>query len=123
MILRQSRLLVADNSGARIAMCIGIPGRPPTHASVGRLIKVAIKEIKPGVTLKVRPGEVHNALIIRCRQMLQRNDGRTIKFDENACVLLGADLKPIGTRVSGPIPMELKKGNWLKILSLSSRVI
>lgn len=123
MIFRQTRLLVADNTGAKVAMCIGIQGRPALQASVGRLIKVTIKEVRSGATLKVRPGEVHNALVVRCRQGLARPDGRTLRFDENAVVLLGPDLKPLGSKVHGPVPMELKAGNWLKVLSLSSRVI
>ena len=123
MILRQTRLLVADNTGAKIAMCIGMTGRPASHATIGRVIKVTIKEVKSGVALKVRPGEVHNALVVRCRQDMARGDGRTLRFGENACVLLSPDMKPIGTRVNGPVPLELKKGNWLKVLSLSSRVL
>ena len=115
--------MVADNTGAKVAMCIGILGKPFDVASTGRLIKVTIKEVRKNVQLKVRPGEVHNALIVRCRQGMLREDGRTIRFDENACVLLGPDLKPLGSRVMGPVPLELKKGSWLKVLSLSSRVI
>jgi large subunit ribosomal protein L14 len=123
MIFRQSKLLVADNTGAKVAMCIGMSGRPAFEATIGRLIKVTIKEVRSGVTLKVRPGEVHNALVIRCRQNLQRDDGRVLRFDENACVLLGPDYKPLGNKVNGPVPLELKKSNWLKVLSLSSRVV
>lgn len=152
MILRHTRLVVADNTGAKIAMCIGMLGRPLLYASIGRIIKVTIKEMHPldvffhgsnhtsasltdaattpganmgssGTGPKVRPGEVHNALLIRCRQNLQRPDGRILRFDDNAIVLLGKDMKPLGTKVFGPVPMELKKGNWLKVLSLSSRVV
>lgn len=155
MILKHTRMLVADNTGAKIAMCIGFRGRPMDNATVGRVIKVTIKEIKSGwasassarsssltggsaaggatggaaggtgggMQLKVRPGEVHNALVVRCRQMLQRNDGRILQFGDNAIVLLTNDLKPLGTKVFGPVPIELKKGGWLKILSLSSRVV
>lgn len=123
MIFRQTRMLVADNTGAKVAMCIGMAGKPADHATVGRVIKVTIKEVRSGVQLKVKPGEVHNALVVRCRQNLARDDGRILRFDENAVVLLSPDGKPLGTRVSGPVPMELKAGNWLKVLSLSSRVI
>lgn len=123
MIFRQTRLLVADNTGAKVAMCIGMSGRPADHATIGRVIKVTIKDVRSSANLKVRPGEVHNALVIRCRQNLQREDGRTIRFDDNAAVLLSPDFKPLGTKVNGPVPLELKKGNWLKVLSLSSRVI
>lgn len=123
MIFRQTRLLVADNTGAKVAMCIGMRGRPALEASIGRLIKVTVKEVRSGAVLKVRPGEVHNALVVRCRQGLSRPDGRLLRFDENAVVLLGPDLKPLGSKVHGPVPMELKTGNWLKVLSLSSRVV
>ncbi|PJF18286.1 50S ribosomal protein L14 [Paramicrosporidium saccamoebae] len=123
MIFRQTRLLVADNTGAKVAMCIGMTSRPADHATIGRVIKVTIKEIRSGIQPKVRPGEVHNALVVRCRQNLSRDDGRVLRFDENAVVLLGQDFKPMGTKVNGPVPMELKKGNWLKVLSLSSRVV
>lgn len=127
MILRQTRLKVADNTGAKIVMCFGILGYPRQHASVGRVIKVTVKEVyrpsEGGPPLRVRPGQVCNALVIRCRQNLQRDDGRVIRFDDNAAILLTRDFKPIGSKVSGPVPLELKKGNWLKVLSLSSRII
>lgn len=123
MILRQTRLLVADNTGAKVAMCIGMAGKPADHATVGRVIKVTIKEVRSGVALKVKPGEVHDALVIRCRQNMARDDGRVLRFDENAVVLVGPDGKPLGTKVHGPVPLELKKANWLKVLSLSSRVV
>ena len=124
MIFRQTRLVVADNTGARVAQCIGMLGHPQDEARIGRVIKVAIKEIKPSApNLKVKPGQVHNALVIRQRQQMGRSDGRVLRFDDNAVVLLTPDMKPLGTRVVGPVPQELRKGNWLKILSLSSKVI
>jgi large subunit ribosomal protein L14 len=133
MILKQTRLIVADNTGGKVAMCIGMLGKPSHVASIGRIINVAIKEAKPIPTnehssssssgAKVKQGQVHKALVIRTRKEFQRPDGRVLRFDDNACVLLAPDLKPLGTRVIGPVPMELKKGNWLKVLSLSSKVI
>jgi large subunit ribosomal protein L14 len=124
MIFRQTRLVVADNTGARVAQCIGMLGHPQDEARIGRVIKVAIKEIKSSApNLKVKPGQVHNALVIRQRQQMGRSDGRVLRFDDNAVVLLTPDMKPLGTRVVGPVPQELRKGNWLKILSLSSKVI
>lgn len=117
-------MAVADNTGAKVAMCIGMPGRPQDHARIGRIIKVTIKELKSNISSpKVRPGEVHNALLIRARQNLQRADGRVLRFDDNACILLGNDLKPLGTKVFGPVPMELRLGNWFKVLSLSSKIV
>ena len=133
MILKQTRLIVADNTGGRVAMCIGMLGKPNHVASIGRIINVAIKEAKPipaseqssnsGGGGKVKQGQVHKALVIRTRKEFQRPDGRVLRFDDNACVLLAPDLKPLGTRVVGPVPAELKKGNWLKVLSLSSKII
>lgn len=124
MIYRQTVLNVADNTGARIAQCIGIHRKPADVASVGRLIKVAIKDIRNNVMdLKVKPGQVHNALIIRQRKELRRGDGRCIRFDENACILLGPDFKPLGTKVIGPVPSELRKNNWLKTLNVAFKVI
>jgi len=124
MLFRQSRMVIADNTGGKIAMCIGMTKKPAQVARIGRVIKVSIKENRTGFpNVKVRPGEVHNALVVRCKQNMARDDGRVLRFDENAVVLLGPDFKPLGTKVHGPVPMELKKGNWLKILSLCSRVI
>lgn len=134
MILKQTRLIVADNTGGKVAMCIGMLGKPSHVASIGRIINVAIKEAKPipeqsgnsnsgASNGKVKQGQVHKALVIRTRKEFQRPDGRVVRFDDNACVLLAPDLKPLGTRVIGPVPAELKKGNWLKVLSLSSKII
>lgn len=137
MILKQTRLIVADNTGGKVAMCIGMLGKPSHVASIGRIINVAIKEAKPipeqsttnssssgsGAGGKVKQGQVHKALVIRTRKEFQRPDGRVVRFDDNACVLLAPDHKPLGTRVIGPVPAELKKGNWLKVLSLSSKII
>lgn len=124
MIYRQTILQVADNTGARVAQCIGLHGKPLDVASVGRLIKVAIKDIRTNVSdLKVKPGQVHNALIIRQKKEMKRADGRYVRFNENTCILLGLDFKPLGTKVMGPVPSELRKGDWLKILNITSRVI
>ena len=142
MILRQTRLLVADNSGAKVAMCIGMLGKPDHVAAIGRVITVAIKDARPvpqgtastttgpngsaasgSAGGKVRRGQVHRALVIRTKKEFQRADGRVLRFDDNACVLLTPDFRPLGTRVTGPVPMELKRGNWLKVLSLSSKVV
>lgn len=135
MILKQTRLIVADNTGGKVAMCIGMLGKPSHVASIGRIINVAIKEAKPipeqgnsgtptgAAGGKVKQGQVHKALVIRTRKEFQRPDGRVVRFDDNACVLLAPDHKPLGTRVIGPVPAELKKGNWLKVLSLSSKII
>ena len=116
-----TRLVVADNSGARVAMCIGILGHPSNVARPGRLLTVTIKDAKP--SSKIKSGTIQRALLIRCRKETPRGDGRWVRFGDNAVVLLAKDFKPIGSRVFGPVAGELRKGNWLKILSLSNRVI
>lgn len=121
MIFPMTRMAVVDNSGARVAMCIGILGHPQGVARAGRLLTVTIKDAK--ANSKVRQGTIHKALLVRCKKEAPRGDGRWIRFDDNAVVLLGPDLKPLGTRVSGPVDSALKMGNWLKVLSLSNRVI
>lgn len=120
MIQIMTKLAVADNSGAKLVRCIGIKGTPKL-ASVGRLLTVSVKEALPGG--KVKPGEKHKALLIRCRKEWSRPDGRRIRFDDNACILLTSELKPIGSRLFGPVPFELRRGNWLRVLGLSGRQV
>ncbi len=120
MIQPASRLVIADNTGARVAMCIGMLGKNHV-ASVGRVISVTIKKVKPGA--KVKQGEVHKAVIVRTKKELGRDDGRWVKFDDNAAVLLTPDFKPMGTRVIGPVAAELRKLNWMKIVSLAEKII
>jgi large subunit ribosomal protein L14 len=120
MIQVMSKLTVADNSGAKLVRCIGMQGIPKV-ASIGRLLTVSIREAKPGG--KVKPGEKYKALLVRCRKEWARPDGRWIRFEDNACVLLGTDLKPVGSRIVGPVPLELRRGNWLRVLGLSARQI
>lgn len=115
-----TKLLVADNSGARLVRCIGMKGIPKV-ASIGRLLTVSIREARPGS--KVKPGEKYKALLIRCKKEVGRADGRYIRFSDNACVLLNAELKPVGSRVTGPVPLELRRGGWLRLLSLGSKAI
>lgn len=121
MIMPQTRLLVADNTGARIVQCIGVPGGSNRVASIGRIITVSIKSARPDA--KVEPGQIHRALVIRTRKEVGRGDGRYIRFDDNAVVLLQPDGKPLGTRVLGPVPQELRRGNWLKLLNVTSRIV
>ena len=121
MIYAQTKLVVADNSGAKLIQCIGMIGKKKV-ASVGRIITVAIKSVKDN-TAKVKQGEVHRALVVRTKKHIQRPDGQVIRFDDNAAILLTADFSPMGTRVFGPVAHELYKGNWTKVLSLATRVI
>lgn len=122
MIQMQSVLDVADNSGARRVMCIKVlGGTRRRYAGIGDIIKVSVKEAIPRG--KVKKGEVLNAVIVRTKKGVRRADGSAIRFDENAVVLLNAQLQPIGTRVFGPITRELRGENFMKIISLAPEVI
>ncbi len=122
MIQMQSVLDVADNSGARRVMCIKVlGGTKRRYAGIGDVIKVSVKEAIPRG--KVKKGEVLNAVIVRTKKGIRRPDGSTIRFDENAVVLLNAQLQPIGTRVFGPITRELRGDNFMKIISLAPEVL
>ena len=122
MIQMQSILDVADNSGARRVMCIKVlGGTRRRYAGIGDVIKVSVKEAIPRG--KVKKGEVLNAVIVRTKKGVRRPDGSTIRFDENAVVLLNAQLQPIGTRVFGPITRELRGENFMKIISLAPEVL
>jgi large subunit ribosomal protein L14 len=122
MIQMRTRLEVADNSGAREVMCIKVLGSSHRrYAGIGDVIKVSIKDAIPNG--KVKKGEVHNALIIRTRSGVRRNDGALIRFDSNAVVLLNEQLQPIGTRIFGPVTRELRTENFMKIVSLALEVL
>ena len=122
MIQVRTILDVADNSGARRVMCIKVCGS--THrryAGVGDVIKVAIKDAIPEG--KVKKGEVSFALVVRTKDGVRRSDGSLIRFDDNAVVLLNAQMQPIGTRVFGPVTRELRTEQFMKIVSLALEVI
>jgi large subunit ribosomal protein L14 len=122
MIQMRTMLDVADNSGARRVMCIKVlGGTRRRYAGIGDIIKVSVKEAIPRG--KVKKGEVLNAVIVRTKKGVRRNDGSAIRFDENAVVLLNAQLQPIGTRVFGPITRELRGENFMKIISLAPEVL
>ena len=122
MIQMQSRRDVADNSGAKDLMCIKVlGGSKRRYASIGDIIKVAIKEASPKG--RVKKGEVYNAIVVRTSKGVRRNDGSLIKFDNNAAVLLNAKLEPIGTRIFGPVTRELRTERFMKIVSLAPEVI
>lgn len=122
MIQMQTMLDVADNSGARRVMCIKVlGGTRRRYAKIGDVIKVSVKEAIPRG--KVKKGEVLNAVIVRTKKGVRRSDGSSIRFDDNAVVLLNAQLQPIGTRVFGPITRELRGENFMKIISLAPEVL
>jgi large subunit ribosomal protein L14 len=122
MIQMQTRLSVADNSGARDVMCIKVlGGSHKRYARIGDIIKVSIKDAIPRG--KVKKGDVVNAVVVRTRKGVRRPDGSIIRFDSNAAVLLNTTLQPIGTRIFGPVTRELRNEKFMKIISLAPEVI
>ena len=122
MIQEQSILTIADNSGARRVMCIKVlGGSKRRYAHVGDVIKVAIKEAIP--TGKVKKGTVADAVVVRTRKDIKREDGSSIRFDDNAAVLINTQKQPIGTRIFGPVSRELRNKDFMKIISLAPEVI
>ena len=122
MIQMQTKLDVADNSGARVVQCIKVlGGSHRRYASIGDVIKVSIKEAIPRG--KVKKGEVYNAVVVRTAKGVRRADGSLIRFDGNAAVLLNNKLEPIGTRIFGPVTRELRSERFMKIVSLAPEVL
>ena len=122
MIQTQTVLEIADNSGARRVQCIKVlGGSHRRYARVGDIIKVSVKEAIPRG--KVKKGDVLNAVVVRTRQGVRRQDGSLIRFDENAAVLLNANKQPIGTRIFGPVTRELRSEQFMKIVSLAPEVL
>lgn len=121
MITKQTRLDVADNTGARSVMCIHVLGQRKTYARIGDIIKVSVKEAIP--TGMVKKGEVHTALVVRTCQAICRPDGSKLKFDRNAAVIIDAEKNPKGTRIFGPVARELRDKNFMKVISLAPEVL
>jgi len=122
MIQMQSRLNVADNSGAKEVMCIKVLGGSKRRfASIGDIIVVSIKEALPNA--KVKKGDVAKAVIVRTIHKLRRPDGSYIRFDDNSAVLINAAKEPVGTRIFGPVARELRAKQFVKIVSLAPEVI
>ncbi len=121
MIQQESRLRVADNSGAKEVLCIRVlGGSKRRYASIGDQIVVSVKDASPG---GVKKGTVSKAVVVRTRKEIRRKDGSYIRFDDNAVVLLNANLEPRGTRIFGPVARELREGNYMKIVSLAPEVL
>jgi len=122
MIQSESRLKVADNSGARQIMCIRVlGGTRRRYARVGDVIVATVKQAMPGSS--VRKGEVVRAVVVRVAQPYGRSDGTHIRFDENAAVILADNLNPRGTRIFGPVARELREKRFMKIVSLAPEVV
>ena len=122
MIQIYTRLKVADNSGAKIISCIGIPGGTGRqYASLGDVIVASVKEAAPAAA--VRKGEVVRAVVVRTLKPNGRPDGSHIRFDDNAAVLINEDQTPRGTRIFGPVARELRDSNFMRIVSLAPEVL
>ena len=122
MIQQETRLKVADNSGAKEVLCIKVlGGTRRRYAKLGDVIVVTIKKAIPGGIVK--KGEVTKAVVVRTRKELRRKDGSYIRFDDNAAVLINSQKEPQGTRVFGPIARELREKKFMKILSLAPEVL
>lgn len=122
MIQQETRLQVADNSGAKELQCIRVlGGTRRRYASIGDIIVCAVKD--SDTKAKVKKGEVVKAVIVRTRKEVGRSDGSYIRFDENAAVIVGANNEPVGTRIFGPIARELRARGFMKIISLAPEVL
>lgn len=122
MIQMQTRLNVADNSGAKKVQCIKVlGGSKRRYASVGDTIVVSVKEALPNS--KVKKGDVRRAVVVRTSKELTRPDGTYIRFDDNAAVLIDGNNQPVGTRIFGPVARELRAKKFMKIVSLAPEVL
>jgi large subunit ribosomal protein L14 len=122
MVQMQTRLDVADNSGARSVMCIKVlGGSRRRYAGIGDIIVVSVKDASPNS--KVKKGDVMKAVIVRTHKEVNRNDGSYIRFDNNSAVLINNQNEPVGTRIFGPVARELRAKNFMKIISLAPEVI
>jgi large subunit ribosomal protein L14 len=122
MIQAETRLTVADNSGAKILYCIKVlGGSRRRYASIGDIIVVSVKEAIPNT--KVKKGDVLKAVVVRTKKEISRPDGSYIRFDDNSAVLITQTREPIGTRIFGPVARELRAKRFMKIISLAPEVL
>jgi large subunit ribosomal protein L14 len=122
MIQSETRLTVADNSGARVLYCIKVlGGSRRRYASLGDVIIVSVKDAIPNA--KVKKGDVHKAVVVRTSKEVRRPDGSYIRFDDNSAVLINNQREPLGTRIFGPVARELRAKRFMKIVSLAPEVI
>lgn len=122
MIQTETRLKVADNSGAKELLCIRIlGGTSRKYANIGDVIVCAVKEASPGGMVK--KGDVVKAVVVRTKRGARRDDGSYVKFDQNAAVIIKEDKNPVGTRIFGPVARELRDKNYMKIVSLAPEVL
>jgi large subunit ribosomal protein L14 len=122
VIQQETRLKVADNTGAKEILCFKVlGGSKRKYASIGDQIVITVKKAIPGGMVK--KGEVHRAVVVRTRKEIGRKDGSFIRFDENAAVLLDGNGEPRGTRIFGPVARELREGGFMRIISMAPEVI
>ncbi|MCA9350711.1 50S ribosomal protein L14 [Candidatus Saccharibacteria bacterium] len=122
MIQQESRLVVCDNSGAKEILCIRVlGGTRRRYAKVGDIIVATVKDANPNGTVKKK--SVVKAVVVRTRNLIKRKDGSTIRFDDNAAVIIGDDKLPKATRIFGPVPRELRDLGYAKIISLAPEVL
>ena len=122
MIQTESRLRVADNSGAKELLCIRIlGGTSRKYANIGDIIVCAVKDATPGGMVK--KGDVVKAVVVRSKHGVRRNDGSYVKFDQNAAVVIKEDKTPVGTRIFGPVARELREKSFMRIVSLAPEVL
>ena len=122
MIQTETKLSVADNSGAKKVMCIRVlGGTRKRYATIGDVIVVTVKEAIPHA--KVKKGDVLKAVVVRTKKEIKRQDGSYIRFDDNSAVLINAQREPIGTRIFGPVARELRGKRFMKIISLAPEVL
>lgn len=121
MIMEETILEVADNTGARRVKCFRIIGQRKRYGRLGDLIKVSVREAQPGGLVK--KGEVRLAVIVRTRAPIRRANGTLLRFDSNAVVLVDEKLNPLGTRIFGPVARELREKKFAKIISLAPEVL
>jgi large subunit ribosomal protein L14 len=122
MIQSETRLTVADNSGARVLYCIKVlGGSRRRYASLGDVIVVSVKDAIPNA--KVKKGDIHRAVVVRTSKEVRRPDGSYIRFDDNSAVLINNQREPLGTRIFGPVARELRAKRFMKIVSLAPEVL
>ena len=122
MIQQETRLKVADNTGAKEILCFKVlGGSKRKYATIGDQVVITVKKALPGGMVK--KGEVHRAVVVRTRKEINRKDGSLIRFDENAAVLLDSSGEPRGTRIFGPVARELRENGFMKIISMAPEVL
>ncbi|MBB6042479.1 50S ribosomal protein L14 [Borreliella yangtzensis] len=122
MIQMQTYLTIADNTGGKVAQCIKVlGGSKRRYAKIGDIITIVVKQAIPNSSVK--KGDVYKAVIVRTSKEVRRKNGTYVRFDDNACVILDANLNPRGKRVFGPVARELRDANFMKVISLASEVV